>query len=127
MGSAKSETWLFHVKLRIMQSIFMAYMQHYLIMIDWPKHTIQKINSETINTFWCSKQSRRGVRRLPLGKICTSRLCGGLDSLNLQLHMLSRQTTLLPKFAEKTLPWVTVLVRSFVHVPRLDGDHRIQD
>ena len=36
----KIATWPLHVRLRIVQSIFMAYMQYYLIMIDWPKHMI---------------------------------------------------------------------------------------
>ena len=33
--------------LHVVQSIIMAYMQYYLIMIDWPKHLIQKINSKS--------------------------------------------------------------------------------
>ena len=87
----------------------MAYMQYYLIMIDWPKHMIQKINSEIISKFWCSKQSHRGVRLLSLEKICTPRLCGGINILNLQLHMMARKATLVPKFVEQALPWARML------------------
>ena len=64
---------------------------------------IQNINSEIINKFWCTKQLRRGVRLLSLEKICSPRLCRGLNILNLLLHMLARKATLLPKFAGKTL------------------------
>ena len=112
----KIATWPLHVRLRIVQSIFMAYMQYYLIMIDWPKHMIQKINSEIISNFWCSKQSHRGIRLLSLEKICTPRLSGGLNFLNLHLHMLARKATLLPKFAEKTLPWARMLFDMFDHL-----------
>ena len=69
----KIATWLLHVRLRIMQSIFMAYMQYYLIMTDWLKDMIQKINSETVSKFWCSKQLHRGVRLLSLEKICNAK------------------------------------------------------
>ena len=97
----KIVTWSLYVRLRIAQSIFMAYMQYYLIMIDWPKHMIQKINSEIISNFWCSKQSHRGIRLLSLEKICTPLLSGGLNFLNFHVHMLGRKATLLPKFAKK--------------------------
>ena len=33
-------------------------------------------------------------------QICTPRLCGGLNIINLQLHMLARKANLLPKFVE---------------------------
>ena len=42
-------------------------------------------------------------------KICTPQLCGGLNILNLELHILARKTSLLPKFAEKTIPWARML------------------
>ena len=51
----KIATWSLHVRLQMVQSIFMAYMQYYLIMIDWLKQMIENINSEIISKFWCSK------------------------------------------------------------------------
>ena len=47
----KIVTWPLHVRLRIVQFIFMVYMQYYIIMIDWPKQMIQKINSKIISNF----------------------------------------------------------------------------
>ena len=69
-------------------------MQYYLIMIDWPKHMIQKINLEIIIVV--NEQvhnNHRGIRLISLEKICTPQLSGGLDILNLHLHMLARKAT----------------------------------
>lgn len=101
----KLSTWPLHVRLRIVQSVLIAYIQFFLPLLHWPKHQIDIFMLEIMEHFWRTQSCKKGLRLLSLSKICTPKKNGGLNILNIHVHALVRKATLLPTFILQYQPW----------------------
>ena len=84
-----------------MQSIIIAHLQYYLPLINWPKNMLQAFMAEILEHFWCSKHAKKGLRLLSQVKLCSHRLYGGMNVLDLKIHTPAMKTTLLPTLMEQ--------------------------
>ena len=100
------ETWPLHVVLRIFESILMAYMYYYLMMIGWPKQIIQKVNIKTHDTF------------------------GGLNYCSKAEGSYYKRNYVQPKFGEESIFLIYICICLFVKsdlMPKLSSTYYLQE
>ncbi|MCO5547390.1 hypothetical protein L7F22_000839 [Adiantum nelumboides] len=105
----KLSTWSLHVRLRIVQSILVAYVQFFLPMLHWPPRRLRTLMSRILEHSWSTTSWKKGLRLLPMDKLCTPKRCGGLNILHLGSHVMARKATLLLVLVEQRQPWTQML------------------
>ena len=102
-------TWPLHVRLLIVQSIIMAYVQFYLPLLHWSFKHLASYTSQAMEIFWKTKSHKKALRLLPMQSVCSPKTHGGLNILNLQFHMLARKSTMISDFFQQKQPWAIML------------------
>lgn len=105
----KIPTWPLHVRLRIVQSILMAYVQFFLPLIHWSPRDISAFMSQAMELLWKTKSKVKALRLLKMDFVCSPKMHGGLNILNLRYHMLAHKATLLTSFFSQQQPWAIML------------------
>ena len=98
------------LRLRIVQSIVMAYVQFFLPLLVWRKIDIDNFMSSALELLWKSKHHSKGIRILSRMKICSPKMHGGLNILDICYHVLARKSSMLLIFLEQKQPWTHMLV-----------------
>ncbi|MCO5583913.1 hypothetical protein L7F22_037830 [Adiantum nelumboides] len=87
----------------------MAHVQFYLPLLSWTGKDISAFMSLAMEMLWRTHANCKAFRLLKMELVCTPRMHGGLNILNIHLHKFARKATLLADFFARKQPWSHML------------------
>ena len=105
----KSQTWPFHVRLKVVQAIMIPMVSYFLPLLPWSKKHIDKLSATMRFLLWKRKE-KVGRSWMAWEHICTPKRLGGVALLNLYDHMVARRFTLLKAMFLGDEPWTEMIV-----------------
>ena len=92
-----------------MQSIVMSYVQFYLPLLHWSSRDISAFMSQAMEILWKTKSAVKALRLMKMEMVCSPRMHGGLNVLNIRHRVLARKAIMLDNFFGQQQPWTCML------------------
>ena len=105
----RSQSWPFHIRVKVVQSIMIPMVSYYLPLLPWSKKAVEKITQSMRSLLW-AKKGKHGISWLAWDHICTPKRLGGAALLNVYEHMVARRFSLLISMFGNTQPWVEMVI-----------------
>ena len=104
----KSQSWPFHVRLKVVQCIMIPMILYFLPLLPWTKKALQAMLQPLRFMLW-RKKDRRGVAWVSWEHLATPKRLGGVTILNLDMHLMARRFSLLRDMCRQDQPWVCMM------------------
>ena len=89
----KSQSWQFHVRLKVVQCIMEPMILYYLPLLPWTKKALHSILQPLRYLLW-KKRDKMGITWVAWNHLATPKRLGGTGILNLSKHMMARRFSL---------------------------------
>ena len=86
----KSQSWPFHVRLKVVQCIMEPMILYYLPLLPWTKKALHSILQPLRYLLW-KKRDKMGITWVAWNHLATPKRLGGTGILNLSKHMMARR------------------------------------